>query len=141
MRRLSLSLVLLTLLPIASVFAQEATQEAAQDAGPTYIARDVEPVLENAVAVQQLLGRLYPESLRLTGKEATVVMWLFVEKDGTVGATQVLKANEYPAFDEVATEVSESMVFTPAMLKGEPVAVWINQAIAFKPGDLKIREQ
>jgi len=141
MRRLSLSLVLLTLLPIAPVFAQEVAQEAAKDAGPTYIARDVEPVLENTVEINQLLGRLYPESLRLTGKEATVVLWLFVEKDGTVGATQVLKANEYPTFDEVATEVAESMVFTPATWEGEPVAVWINQAIAFKPGDLKIREQ
>ena len=127
----------LTLLPQSSIFAQEA----AKDSVPTYIARDVEPVLENTVEISELLARLYPDAMRRTGHDATVILWLFVEKDGTVGATQVLKANEYPAFDEVATEVSESMVFTPAMWEGEPVAVWINQAIAFKPGDLKIREQ
>ena len=129
--------MLLTFLPIGPVFAQEA----AKDAGPTYVARDVEPVLENTVEVQQALGREYPESMRLTGHEATIILWLFVEKDGTVGACQVLKSSEYPVFDEAATKVAEDMVFTPALWKGEPVAVWINQAIVFKPGDPKIREQ
>ena len=135
--RLAGLLVLLALLPTHRVFAQDPNPAD----GPVFVARDVEPVLENTVEVQQALGREYPESMRLTGHEATVVMWLFVEKDGTVGASQVLKSSEYPAFDEAATKVAERMVFTPAMWKGEPVAVWINQAIVFKPGDPKIREQ
>lgn len=141
MRRIALSLAVLTLFPVGSVVAQEESQEAVQAAGPAYIAHDVEPVLKNTVEVQQLLSRLYPESMRLTGHQATVIMWLFVEKDGTVGACEVLKSSEYSVFDEAAMQVARGMIFTPATLNGEPVAVWINQAIVFKPGDPKIREQ
>jgi len=126
----------LTLLPQSSIFAQEA----AKDSVPTYIARDVEPVLENTVEISELLARLYPDAMRRTGHDATVILWLFVEKDGTVGICKVCDASEFTAYNEVATKVAESMVFTPASWKGEAVAVWINQAILFKSGDVEIRE-
>ena len=102
--RLAGLLVLLALLPTHRVFAQAPNPAD----GPVFVARDVEPVLENTVEVQQALGREYPESMRLTGHEATIILWLFVEKDGTVGASQVLKSSEYPAFDEAATKVAET---------------------------------
>ena len=126
----------LTLLPQSSIFAQEA----AKDSVPTYIARDVEPVLQNTAEITELLARLYPDAMRRSGHKATVILWLFVQKDGTVGVCKVCDASEFPAFNEVATEVAESMVFTPASLKGEPVAVWINQAILFKSGGVEIGE-
>lgn len=130
-------LVLLALLPVSRVAAQDSVQVE----GPVFVARDVEPSLKNTTEVLQLLGRVYPESLRLTGQEATVVLWLLVEEDGTVGASQVLVSGGNPGFDDAAQQVAEEMEFEPAKLNDEPVAVWIQQAIKFQPGDPKIREQ
>jgi len=103
-------LAFLTLLPQSPIFAQGA----AKDSVPTYIARDAEPVLKNTAEISELLARLYPDAMRLTGTDATVILWLFVEKDGTVGVCKVCEASEFPAFNEVATKVAESMVFMPA---------------------------
>ena len=137
--RIGILLTLLALVPANRASAQEQETDLAD--GPVFVARDTEPVLKNQTAVLQMLGRVYPNQLRLTGQEATVVLWLLVEEDGTVGACQVLKSGGNPGFDEAAQEVAGIMEFEPATLGGEPVAVWIQQAIKFQPGDPKIREQ
>lgn len=126
--------LLLVFLPSARAAAQDAT-DSLKTAGPVFIARDVEPTLKNAKEVKLLLERLYPSGYRDTALDVTVVLWLFVEADGAVGARQILKSSGYAVFDRAAEEVAEGMVFHPAKFQGEPVGVWINQAIHFKSGD------
>jgi TonB family protein len=124
-------LAVLTVLPIVPVFAQEA----AQDAGPVFIARDVEPTLKNSKDVRRLMRRVYPPAYRDSGLDVTTIMWVYVEPDGTVGASEVLKSAGYDAFDRAAGQLAEAMLFTPALREGEPLGVWINQAFHFKSGE------
>ena len=124
-------LALLALLPIGPVFAQEA----APDAGPVYIARDVEPAITNGKELRRIMRRVYPSGYRDTGLDVTAIMWVYVELDGTVGAREVLKSSGYDVFDRAAEQLTESMLFTPALREGEPLGVWINQAIRFESGE------
>lgn len=134
-RRLGVFLLLcLAFLPSDRVVAQNAA-DSLKAAGPVFIARDAEPTLKNAKEVKLLLERLYPSGYRDTALDVTVVLWLFVEADGTVGACQVLKSSGYTVFDSAAEQVAEGMVFNPATYQDEPVGVWINQAIHFKSTD------
>lgn len=130
-QRLVVLLVLAVLLPLGSAFAQEDPKEA----GPTFIARDVEPTLKNSKDVRRVMRRVYPSGYRDTGIQATTIMWVYVEPDGTVGARQVLKTSGYEVFDQAAGTLVDAMEFTPATRDGEPLGVWINQAIHFKSGE------
>jgi len=98
---------------------------------PVYIARDVEPRLRNGPEVRLLLKKLYPPMLREAGIGGRVVLWVFVETDGSAGVCQVHQTSGYPALDQAATQVAEKMVFDPALSRDRPVAVWIAQPIDF----------
>lgn len=124
-------LLLLTFTPLGPALAQEP----APDAGPVFIARDVEPTLKNAKEVRQAMRRVYPSGYRDTGLDVTAIMWVYVDADGEVGNHQVLKSSGYDVFDRAAGELVEVMRFEPALRDGEPLAVWINQAIHFKSGE------
>ena len=124
-------LVLLALLPAQRVFAQDPDPAD----GPVFVARDVEPTITNAEELGHVLRRVYPSGYRDTGLQVTALLWIYVERDGSVGATRILKSTGYDVFDRAATQVGEAIVFEPALRDGEPVAVWMNQAINFKSGD------
>ncbi len=102
---------------------------------PVYIARDVEPRLTNGSEVGRLLKQMYPKVLRDAGIGGTVVLWVFVETDGMPGACQVHESSGYTAFDETAERIVTYMVFSPAMSRDRPVAVWIAQPIEFRIRD------
>jgi TonB family protein len=123
--------VLLALIPVGSVFAQDPVQVE----GPTYIARDVEPTIKNMEELKFVMRRVYPAGYRDTGLDVTAIMWVYVEPDGTVGARQVLKSSGYAVFDQAAEQLVDAMEYTPALRGGEPLAVWINQAVRFDSGD------
>jgi TonB family protein len=124
-------LVLLVLLPAPGAFAQDPDPAD----GPVFVARDVEPTITNEEELGHVLRRVYPSGYRDTGLDVTAILWLYVARDGSVGATKVLKSTGYDVFDRAATQVGEAMVFEPALRDGEPVAVWMNQAIKFNSGD------
>ncbi len=65
----------------------------------------------------------YPEAMRSTGQEARVVLKIVVQKDGTVGKIQVLKGDE--PFVANAIAAVKTWKFTPAMLDGQPIAVFM----------------
>ncbi len=123
-------LVLLALLPLGRVFAQDSVKVE----GPVYVARDVEPTLKNGEELKQFLHRVYPSGYRDTGLDVTTILWVYVGLEGAVGACEVLKSSGYDVFDHAAEQVAEGMLFTPALREGEPVGVWINQAVRFKSG-------
>ena len=64
--RIGILLTLLALVPANRASAQEQETDLAD--GPVFVARDTEPVLKNQTAVLQMLGRVYPNQLRLTGQ-------------------------------------------------------------------------
>ena len=124
-------LVMLVLLPAPAAFGQDPDPAD----GPVFVARDVEPTITNAEELGHVLRRVYPSGYRDTGLDVTAILWVYVARDGTVGATKVLKSTGYDVFDRAATQVGEAIVFEPALRDGEPVAVWMNQAIHFESGD------
>jgi periplasmic protein TonB len=102
---------------------------------PGNVAFDVEPRLSNTEAVRDLLSRKYPDELHDQGIGGTVAVWLWVDESGQVAETRIQQSSGHPALDAAALEVADSMSFTPAQHGGEPVAVWIAQAIKFQVTD------
>lgn len=130
-RLLASVLVLLTLLPAHRLLAQDPDPAD----GPVFVAYDVEPTITNSEELGHVMRRVYPSGYRDTGLDVTAILWVFVARDGSVGAARVLKSTGYDVFDRAATQVAEAMSFDPALRDGEPVAIWMNKAIHFKSGD------
>lgn len=99
---------------------------------PSYIARDVDPRLENSAEIQELLMRLYPPMLKDAGIGGQVILWLFVDENGEVQNTQLRKSSGYDAFDKAAVRVAKNMEFQPAINRDRPIGVWIAQPITFQ---------
>jgi TonB family protein len=55
---------------------------------------------------------------------------------GTTGEIERLRIGQisaYPALDRAAMQVATMYRFSPALRRGEPVAVWVSHAISFYP--------
>lgn len=111
--------------------AESVESVASLDASPHYIERDAEPVLENAALVRVYLDSEYPRQLRDDGIGGSVILWIFIDRDGTVARSEVHESSGYPELDLAALAVAEHMRFQPALLAGEPVGVWVAQEISF----------
>ena len=73
----------------------------------------------------------YPETARRLGIEGTVWVKMLVNKLGVVTKAIVMKSDQ-PLFNEVSMSAALQWVFTPAILKGEPVAVWAAVPFRFR---------
>lgn len=110
-----------------------APAEQSETAEAEYTFWDTEPVLLNGTEIVDVLERLYPAELKEEGVGGRVVVWMFVDDSGAVAETKVQKSSGYPALDEAAQSIADSMRFTPAEHDGSPVSVWIAQPIDFQP--------
>ena len=99
---------------------------------PVFIPRDVEPSLTNLSEFTQRLERLYPALLKDAGIGGRVLVWAWIEDDGTVGDTRVHETSGYPSLDEAAMQALREARFTPAQLEGEPVGVWLALPVTFE---------
>ena len=130
-RLLAAMVVLLALMPAHRVFAQDPDPAD----GPVFVAHDVAPTISNSEELGHVMRRVYPSGYRDTGLDVTTILWVYVARDGSVGATRVLKSSGYDVFDRAAEQVGQAMAFDPALRDDEPIAVWMNQVIHFKSGD------
>ncbi len=74
----------------------------------------------------------YPRLARAAGMEATVWIKSLINKKGEVVKALVFKSSGTKVgFDEAALEAAYKCKFTPALQKGQPVAVWIAYAVSF----------
>ncbi len=71
----------------------------------------------------------YPESARLTGKEAKVVLKVVIGIQGQVGHLQVLKGEE--PFISAALAAVKTWKYQPATLEGSPISVFKIITITF----------
>lgn len=99
---------------------------------PPFIPRDVEPRLKNRDEMQVALRRHYPDALREAGIEATVVLWIFVDRTGEVSRVRVEASSGYEAVDTAAENVARAMEFEPALNRDRAVGVWVRQAVRFR---------
>ncbi|CAN5729283.1 hypothetical protein BH23GEM8_BH23GEM8_16010 [soil metagenome] len=99
--------------------------------GPRFTPYDVKPELVDRQRVSQSLIERYPPMLREAGIGGTVVLWVFIDADGVVTDTRVVRSSGHDLLDEAAGLAMRDMAFTPARHRSEPVAVWIQLPITF----------
>lgn len=72
----------------------------------------------------------YPQLAIDAGVEGTVLLWVRVNRDGTVGAVRV--ARSVPLLDEAAKSAAMRWRFTPALANGHPIRVWVAVPVRFR---------
>ena len=73
----------------------------------------------------------YPSSAREKGVTGFVSFSIVVDQQGNITSSKVIESNPPGVFDYAATEAIKKWKFTPALYKGEPQAVKVNQIIRF----------
>lgn len=106
--------------------------EGGQDERPEFIPYDVAPELKNPAEVRRHLQQVYPPSLKKSNIGGTVILWIYVDREGQVRKSRVQKSSGYEALDEAAHEVADRMSFTPAMNRDKRTPVWVQQRIEFR---------
>jgi len=77
----------------------------------------------------------YPEVLKSQAIEADVPVMLSIDETGKVVKVKVLKASEYPEFDEAARKAAMEEEFEPATKDGVPMAYSISFTYRFRLED------
>ena len=105
----------------------------AQEAGPVFTPYTQPPELKEWQRASAIVERFYPDLLEAAGVGGTVLMWVFVNRDGTVDTTRLQKGSGVPELDEAALAAVREFEFVPARNRGEVVSVWIMIPITFAP--------
>lgn len=92
-----------------------------------YVDVEVPPTFDEGELVRNLK---YPESARRKGVEGRVVVRTLLDRNGRVVQT-LIDQSAAPELDECAANAIRQTRFTPALLDGKPVAIWIQIPIDF----------
>lgn len=79
-------------------------------------------------AFQQALARGYPPALRDAGETGRVIVRFMVDEEGRVRDARVLRTSDH-AFNGPTLHAVAQLRFRPARVNGQPVRVWVEQAI------------
>jgi periplasmic protein TonB len=90
---------------------------------------DEAPVALNAVSPVQ-----YPRALLEQGIEGRVLLRLYVDSTGRLlsDSTRIAESSGYPALDTAALTGAPALRFSPALLRGRPVAAPFLQPVQFR---------
>jgi TonB family protein len=108
------------------------TDAARPEDRPTFIPYDVPPKLLNPDEIRKKLSSSYPATLREAKIEGRVILWIFIDKEGTVLKSQVQVTSGFTKMDQVALDVANAMRFAPAKNRDKTTPVWVQQAIDFE---------
>ena len=102
-----------------------------EDFVPRFIAVEQMP---KPVGGYPALTRLikYPELARLAGIEGRVTVAVYIDEEGKVIATKVMKSLGTCGCDEAAVEAVRSVQWKPGMQRDMPVKVWVAVPVDFK---------
>jgi TonB family protein len=89
------------------------------------------PRLLNRPEIGRALEQNYPPLLRDAGIGGQVMLWFNIDERGRVARAVLQRSSNYPALDDAAIRVAESMRFTPAKNRQDPVSVWVQIPIRF----------
>jgi protein TonB len=90
---------------------------------PDFVPFEKEPVVIHRVEP------VYPEFAKKAGLEGQVYVNIWVDKEGKVRDVKVLKSDS-EIFNEPVIAACKQWIFSPAMMKNGPVAVWV--AVPFR---------
>ncbi|MFA6469826.1 MAG: energy transducer TonB [Bacteroidota bacterium] len=96
---------------------------------------EIEPSLFTAVEKDPIPilnpSPIYPEIARRACIEGTVFLKMWVTKDGRVKKAEIIKSAS-PIIDQAAVTAALSWKFTPAVMNGGPVSVWVTVPFRFR---------
>jgi protein TonB len=84
---------------------------------------------EKAPTVVKKVDPDYPDMARKAGLEGTVFAHLWIDKQGHVREVKIIKS-DHDVFNQPVVDAAKQWVFTPALMKNGPVAVWL--AVPFR---------
>lgn len=73
----------------------------------------------------------YPEMARMAGVEGSVVLWIYVKPDGTVGDVQLYNSSGVESLDQAALAAAPRTRWVPASNNGIPTGVWTTLTYRF----------
>ena len=73
----------------------------------------------------------YPNIAQRVGLEGNVTVQVLLDKEGKVKKTLLSKTSD-DIFVDVALDAAKKWVFTPALMNGRPVAVWVSIPFRFR---------
>jgi len=124
--------------PVAGPESSSHTGEPeAADGGGSVPVQDVDPPPGVFVYTDELpqlvraVKPVYPDLAHEAGVEGTVKVQMLVGLDGHVLRAIVAPRGSVPMLDEAALAAALQSVFTPALVNGRPVKVWVTQDYRF----------
>lgn len=90
-----------------------------------------EDTVDVAPVARQRSELVFPEKARKLGINGSVVLSLFINKEGRVEKTKILNASPVGVFEQSALQAVKSWIFSPAQYQGSSVSVWVTQKISF----------
>jgi TonB family protein len=92
------------------------------------------PPEEPPVAINPVSPVRYPPALLSQGIEGRVLLRLFVDSAGNVIADsiRIAESSGYPALDSAALVGAPELRFSPALLRGRPIAAPVLQPVQFR---------
>jgi len=111
--------------------AQPLTADTTEAEGPRFTPFTAAPEIRNRAEVAQALQNEYPEALREAGIGGTVLLYFFIDAEGTVAEARLHESSGHAAMDEAALRVARVFQFSAAMNREERVPVWIQIPLTF----------
>jgi TonB family protein len=92
------------------------------------------PPEEPPVAINPVSPVRYPPALLSQGIEGRVLLRLFVDSAGNVipDSIRIAESSGYPALDSAALVGAPELRFSPALLRGRPIAAPVLQPVQFR---------
>ena len=90
------------------------------------------PELLNGEYIATLLDQWYPSQVSRYFTRGTVYVWIYVEVSGRPIEVRLSKGMGEPALDSLTVKVATAAEFSPAMLKGDPIAFWAYLPVIFQ---------
>jgi len=100
---------------------------------PYFTPMEVAPDIRNRDAFRRILQSAYPAMLRDARIGGEVRLHFFINAEGVVENARVAVSSGQSQLDEAALRVAPQIEFTPALNRGERVAVWVEIPIMFVP--------
>ena len=98
---------------------------------PTFTPFTVAPIILNREEIVAATIEAYPAPLRDAGTGGTVVVWFFIDEEGTVRDARLNTSSGVEALDQAALSVADVYRFGPALNGDQPVPVWVSFPITF----------
>ncbi len=117
--------------PVETLPPPPAEAAARLEDAPVFTPFTLAPRLKDRAGAQKIVLEKYPRILKDAGIGGTVVVWAFIDENGTVRKCQIHTSCGLSMLDEAALAAVQEFSFSPAMNYDKHVPVWVSIPIKF----------